>query len=52
MSDGEQPKTKIVLPKVKPPKPTDFRSNLKNSHKQNQYKAPQNSMRRAGPRGG
>jgi hypothetical protein len=52
MTDGNKPKTTIIVPKITKPDPKNLRNDFKNSHKQNRYNAPKNVIRKAGPRGG
>jgi len=52
MTDGNKPKTTIILPKINKPDPKNLRNDFKNLPKQNKYNAPKNVIRKAGPRGG
>ena len=52
MTEGNKPKTTIILPNITKPNPKNLRNDFKNSHKQNKYTAPKNVIRKAGPRGG
>jgi hypothetical protein len=52
MTDGNKPKTNIILPKITKPDPKNLRNDFKNLPKQNRYNVPKNTIRKAGPRGG